>query len=366
MNAHDVKILIVDDSVIFRKAVEAALKETDGIKVIGSVRNGVKAMEFIWEKPPDLVTLDIEMPDMDGLQTLEQIQKYNSEHSYSKPIGVIMLSSHTKKGADTTIKALELGAFDFITKPESNSESESIEFLKRSLIPRVYNFATRRDLGVKTTLPPPQLEITKEIKKEKIIEPQAAINSLFIGISTGGPKSLNDMLPKLCSVTTQPIFIVQHMPPAFTESLAESLGKKCSHRVKEAQDGEVVCDRTVYIAKGGYHMVVRKSAGNRVLLGIIDQPPENGCKPSVDVLFRSIPAAYDSGAIAMILTGMGNDGSQSLRLLKRSGIIVLAQDEASSVVWGMPRAAFETGLVDKVVSLLDIPGVIENFCKSKK
>lgn len=357
MNNKTVNILVIDDSLVFRHAVEDSLRGEDGVEIIGSVRNGVRAMEFIALTPPDLVTLDVEMPDMDGLETLKQIQAFNTQHNLKPGIGVIMLSSHTKKGAESTISALESGAFDFITKPVEKSELESIASLKRLLLPRIHHFASMRSLGKPINRPTTQPVAPTMLAPLSTESSSGAIKAVVIGLSTGGPKALSEMLPLLSQKVKLPIFIVQHMPEKFTLSLAESLARKCTHKVKEGEDCELVDANTIYIAPGGRHMLLRLS-GSGAIISVTDHPPENGCRPSVDVLFRSVPAVYGSGVVAIILTGMGSDGSKSLRTLKRSGCAILAQDEATSVVWGMPGCAVATGFTDEIVPLMEIPEMV--------
>lgn len=355
------RILIVDDSLVFRHVVQEALQGENGISVIGSVRNGLKALEFIQTSRPDLLILDLEMPEMDGLETLKHIQEINAKTPEQPAIGVIMLSSHAQRGATLTIKALEMGAFDFIGKPEAASEAQAITVLNRSLVPKIHHFATRRELHREVKPITPTLA-GANLRKAPA-PPPSDIQAIFIGVSTGGPKALSELLPPLCNLTRNPIFVVQHMPPTFTASLAESLGNRCSHRVKEGEDGELVEEGTIYIAPGGMHMVLRKQGIEPLKIGLHTQPPENGCRPSVDVLFRSAPNAYQGNCIAIILTGMGNDGSRSLRHLKTAGIPIIVQDEATSVVWGMPGAAVETGFVDRIAPLPEIPQVVEYFLR---
>jgi two-component system chemotaxis response regulator CheB len=350
-------VLIVDDSLIFRHVVAAALEGEEGVHIAGSVRNGAKALEHIRSSPPDLVTLDVEMPEMDGLQTLAEIKKIEAARNDLR-IGVIMLSALTRKGADTTIRALELGAFDFVAKPRGASEEDSLRQLKASLLPKIHYFASRKSLGVRPPATP--------LRPVAAAPAAETINAVLIGVSTGGPKALIRMLPALCSHTTVPILIVQHMPETFTASLAESLDKKCPHTVKEGRDGEAIERATVYIAPGGHHMVVRRGIGGKAVIALNRQPPENGCRPSVDVLFRSAPAVLGGGIIAVIMTGMGSDGARSLRPLKRVGARLIAQDEASSVVWGMPGSAVATGLVDTVAALDDIPATVKNFIDTSR
>jgi len=359
-------ILIVDDSLIFRKAVEESLANENDIEVIGSVRNGIKALEFIEKRRPDLITLDVEMPELDGLETLAIIQELNAKTPDIFPMGVVMVSAFTHKGADITIKALENGAFDFITKPEGKIFDANKDILRRQLVAKIRYFASRMiaskkknsDQGVTIPTHPKLLQKPQPVT---IIEKKnQTIKALFIGVSTGGPRALVSMLPQLCEVTTLPIFIVQHMPPKFTESLAASLDTKCRYTVVEASENDIIQDKFVYIAPGGKHMLLRRR-GNDIVVVINEQPPEQGCRPSVDVLFRSAVPVYDGDVIAIILTGMGCDGTKGIRALKRSGAYVIAQDEESSVVWGMPGSAVRSGNVDEIISLNNIPNAIEKI-----
>jgi two-component system chemotaxis response regulator CheB len=344
------KILIVDDSLIFRKAVEESLSGQTDMQVVGSVRNGVKALEFIRSSRPDLVTLDVEMPEMGGLETLHAIQEINRENPDAPPVGVIMLSAHTRKGADTTIAALEAGAFDFITKPKTASLEESSDILRRQLLVKIRYFASRR-FSLARPAPAPAVPSPPG---------EAAVSSgraLFIGVSTGGPKALAAFLPPLCESVNIPIFIVQHMPSAFTRSLAASLDKKCRYTILEGRNDQTVRDRHAYIAPGDRHMLVRIRENDPVVV-INQQPPENGSRPSADVLFRSAAAVYGKRALALILTGMGADGTKGAGAVKRAGGRVIAQDEATSVVWGMPGSAVASGHVDEVAPLEKLPEIV--------
>ena len=348
------RLLIVDDSRIFRSAIEESLAGENDVEVIGSVWNGAKAMEFIKSTPPDLVTLDVEMPDMDGLETLKAIQEINASNTQSKPIGVIMLSSHTREGADTTIKALEMGAFDFIPKPEGKDLKESMKILRGQLLEKIRHFASRRvsfGLAVPRIVKPPKPVIAQPASVS------SRIKAIMIGVSTGGPRALASMLPMLCEEVDVPIFIVQHMPPTFTQSLAKSLDSRCRHKVMECRDDDVIQVRHVYIAPGGKHMLLRRTQ-QEVRTVVNDQPPERGCKPSVDVLFRSGATAYGRDLIAIVLTGMGEDGTRGAGILKRAGAFIIAQDEETSVVWGMPGSVQASGNVDKVLPLEEIPHTV--------
>ena len=362
-----IRILVVDDSLIFRHAVEDSLKLEPDMRVVGSVRNGKKAIEFITTNEVDIVTLDLEMPEMDGLATLDEIQKINSERKGVCQIGVLILTSKSVNGARTTIDALEKGAYDFIAKPQGSSETECIVNLKHDLVPRIRQYVrggtnlTRKTQVIAGIAAAKAASVEASIDKSKTFRGQARV--IVVGVSTGGPRALTEMLPKLCQKTSLPILIVQHMPPAFTLSLAESLGKKCMHKVKEGVDGESIVKQYVYIAPGGRHMMITRNVSGEAALAINDQPPENGCRPSVDILFRSAAAVYGSEVVATILTGMGTDGTLGLRPLKRAGAWIIAQDEASSVVWGMPGSAVETGLVDEIVELDKVPDAIAAAAK---
>ncbi|MCL1956087.1 MAG: chemotaxis-specific protein-glutamate methyltransferase CheB [Fibromonadales bacterium] len=357
------KILIVDDSRVFRSILEKMIANIPGVQVVGTVDSGLAAMEFLKIRPVDLMTLDVEMPGMDGLATLKKMLACKGELK-STP-DVLMVSSLTRTGSDITLKALECGAFDFIAKPAPEIPN-SQESLNRMLNTTISAWVSRKSRGGVT---PTRIGVhpaaaaagagsgfTYTLAKPSVHTKQ--IQAIVIGVSTGGPKSLADMLPKLCSMTTLPILLVQHMPPNFTKSLADSLNAKCNHTVIEGLPGTVVEDKTVYIAPGGCHMVVN-SRGTHYVLDNNNDPPENGCRPSVDVLFRSAAQAYPADTlVGVILTGMGNDGTPALQYLKNKNAYLIAQDEESSVVFGMPRAAAATGLLDKVATLIRIPEAI--------
>jgi len=353
-----IKVLVVDDSRIYRGIICAALEYAPDIEVIGNAFNGVKAMEFLKKGIlPDIISLDIEMPEMNGIETLKAIQEFNKEHSGEKDIGVVMVSSISKRGADITIEALENGAFDYITKPASDDREENISNLRYQLLSKIRTYHNVKSIKTaasdqkKSTLAKREFPTETEFSNKKI-------GAVIVGCSTGGPRALAEFLPELTKEISLPIFIVQHMPAFFTLSLAENLNKKCTHTVVEAGDNIEVSENHVYIAPGGKHMLLKKGATNNVLTSIIDSPPENNCKPSVDVFFRSVPLVCTKNVITIILTGMGNDGAKGLRPLKRKGSYIVVQDEQSSVVWGMPGCAVETGYVDKVLPLKEIAGDI--------
>lgn len=354
-----IKILVVDDTILYRKVIGDILKSEADIEVVGTANNGKVAISRIASLKPDLLTLDIEMPVCNGLEVLEYLRQ-NHPH-----ISAIMLSSLTRKGGDMTMKALELGAFDFIPKPEGGSMAENQALIKEALIPKVKAYARRLSIknilkgGQRTpsgqitrpsrgTTATPKTEPVKTVPTKRRLLPSTIIT---VGISTGGPNALTRMLPMLTAPIGVPIVIVQHMPPLFTKSLANSLDGKCSLQVKEAEDGEVLQNDVVYIAPGGKQMKIVANIGSHGKVKITDDAPENNCKPSADYLFRSVASLYKEKATAVIMTGMGNDGTKGLRLIKRHGSPVIAQDEESCVVYGMPKEAVNAGVVDLSVPL---------------
>lgn len=352
------RVLIVDDSRIFRAALEEALAGQEEIEVVGSVFSGAKALEFLRAAPPDLVTLDVEMPGMDGLETLLAIQRFNAARPEALPVGVIMVSRLTEEGADVTIQALEAGAFDFVTKPSGPSVEANLLALRQQLLGKIRQFMAGRR---KTAPASPRPQTASETPPVVRCPPLAGrrMRAILIAVSTGGPAALKTMLPDLCERVDLPIFIVQHMTSPFTRSLAESLARQCRHTVVEAFEGDMVKPKTVYIAPGGKHLLLRTVTGGKILTALNEQPPENGVRPSADVLFRSAAAVYGGEVVAIVLTGMMTDGTKGLGPLKRAGAHIIAQDEASSVVWGMPGSAVASGNVDEVLPLAQIPAAVQ-------
>lgn len=351
----NLRVLVVDDTIMYRKVVGDILAGIPDVEVVGTANNGKIALTRIHSLKPDLITLDVEMPIMNGLETLEAIQKEGLD------VGVIMLSTLTKRGSDITMKALEFGAFDFIAKPDAEAKQENIQFLRSALVPRIKAFAKRREMRalLKQKLrtgaaapaaprPVPVVAPSRRTGKSKAIA---------IGISTGGPNALTRMLPQVPKLGV-PIFIVQHMPPVFTKSLAESLDQKCALSVVEAAHGDIVKPDVVYIAPGGRQMKVVVGPGGSKTIAITDDPPENNCKPAVDYLFRSVAREYGALTTGVVMTGMGGDGTLGLRVLKSFGAVTLAQDEESCVVYGMPKTAIEAGVVDIVSPLEGIAAEI--------
>jgi two-component system chemotaxis response regulator CheB len=353
------RVLVVDDTAVFRRVITEALQGVPGVEVSGTASNGKLALSRIAALEPDLVTLDIEMPEMNGLEVLEAMR------SGGVKTGAIMVSSLTSRGGQLTVRALELGAFDFITKPERGDAEQNIALVREGLVPIIRAFERSREIrsilgacGSKSTVPPVAQPVRTASGAVSRSPRRTGSPIVLIGVSTGGPAALAKLLPSLPSKLGAPVLIVQHMPPLFTGPLAESLRKKCTLAVKEAADGEVALPGHAYVAPGGKQMKIVPGANGEILVRITDDPPEHNCKPAVDYLFRSAALHFPGRSIAAILTGMGNDGTEGLRLLKRSGCVSIAQDEASCVVFGMPKEAIAAGVVDTVASLDDIGGAI--------
>ena len=346
------RIMVVDDTVVYRKIVSDVLLELPDVEVVGTAHNGKAALLKIKTLKPDLLTLDIEMPEINGLEVLQQLQTEAPE------VGAIMLSTLTQQGGAMTMRALELGAFDFIPKPQSGTMADNKKAVKEALGPMLKAFARCRQIKSRLSVLP-KTQTAQRPAPRPLARPAAAIagraesaSIIAIGISTGGPNALSQMLPKIPGDIGVPIVIVQHMPPLFTQSLANSLNNKCELAVREATNGEPLLPNVVYIAPGGKQMkIVAGADGGRKIIQITDDPPENSCKPSVDYLFRSIAQHYVGRATGVIMTGMGSDGTEGLKLMKKNGAAVIAQDESSCVVFGMPKEPVESGLADVVAPL---------------
>lgn len=346
------KVLVVDDTALYRKIVADVLAELPDVQVVGTALNGKMALSKIAALQPDLLTLDVEMPEMNGLEVLEQLQRQRL------PVGALMLSTLTTQGGDMTVKALELGAFDFIPKPQDGSLAANKLAIKTAIGPMLKAFARQREIkkllrGAPAALPrsaPVVAPTTRKTTGETVRPGRAEI--IGIGVSTGGPNALARMLPTIPADIGVPIVIVQHMPPVFTQSLAKSLNAKCAIEVREAVDGEPLVPNTALIAPGGKQMkVVASNDGRNRIVRINEDPPENSCRPSVDYLFRSLASLYVGRATGVIMTGMGSDGAKGLTLMKQNGAHVIAQDEATCVVYGMPKAPTDAGIVDTVAPL---------------
>ncbi len=334
-----IKVLVVDDTALMRKLISDILKRDPEIEVVGTAPDGYLALQKIKRLKPDVVTMDVEMPRMDGLTALSKIME---EH----PLPVIMVSSHTYEGAKVTLEALELGAFDFIPKP-TGIKSEAFAIIADSLIAKV-KAAGGAKLKKREVQKEEKALDLKDFSRSKFV-----VDIVGIGISTGGPPSLRTIFKKFPGDYPVPITVVQHMPPGFTRALAERLDKISKLHVKEAENGEKLEKHTVYIAPGDYHMEIRNE---RVVL----KKGERiwGQRPAADPLFFSIAEEFGKFSLGVIMTGMGRDGASGLKRIKEMGGRTIAQNKETCVVFGMPRVAIEEGSVDLIVPLEEIPEAI--------
>ena len=343
-----IRVLIVDDSNFMRKALSKLISSDPDIEVVGLASSGEEALRDIPRLKPDVVTLDIEMGGMDGLTALERIMEEN-------PLPVIMFSAHTRRGAEVTVKSLQRGAVDFMEKP-SGAISMDLGAVRQELIKKLRVAARTAPAG----------SIVTEVKREKrgrrlrLKNPESSV--IAIGSSTGGVQALHSVIPKLPKSVPTPVVIVQHMPPLFTKSLAEGLDSTSSLTVKEAEEGDVLRAGHVYIAPGALHMTLRSYSGG-VSIHLDKEPEDELLRPSVDILFESIAQVYGGAALAVILTGMGNDGLRGMKLLKKKGAVSIAQNEASCSVYGMPKFIVDGGLADRVLPVGEIAKSIENAVK---
>ena len=359
-----IKVLIVDDSVLARRLITSALENDKGIQVVGSAVNGLNAIKKVGILDPDVVIMDVEMPELDGVEALKEIKKTHPH------VAVIMFSSLSESVTEKTIMALEAGAEDFLAKPTGAEDINEIRILIRSLlVPKILALK-----GMEREEPTPaQPTTTSPISTEATASTSNALAStagarstrsknkgarhhripveiLVIGVSTGGPNALAQLMPTIPASIPVPVLIVQHMPASFTTTLARRLDGASKLSVREARAGEVLQPGVVRIAPGGFHMVVEQKPQG-VILQLNEDPPEQGCRPAVDVLFRSVAEVYGQHTLALILTGMGKDGLNGSEAIVEEGGTLFAQDEATSVVWGMPGAVTRAGLAEKVLPL---------------
>ena len=347
-----IRVLIVDDSVVIRRLVTQALEQDPIIEVVGVASNGAIGLQRIPQLSPDVISLDIEMPGMDGLEMLRCIRR-----DFPK-LRVIMFSTLTERGAAKTFEALSLGADDYVAKVSNEgSLDRSLNRLRDEMLPKIKQFfrlpsqdwnAVRQELKQATAALParPQAPVARSNSN-----PRPKV--LVIGVSTGGPAALEVLLPALPANFPLPVMIVQHMPELFTSLFAERLNGRCRLPVREAAEGESVRPGSIYIARGNWHLEVLASprGASHNSLHLSQGPLENHCRPAVDVLFRSAAAVYGSGVLAVVLTGMGSDGMNGSRFIRAQGGSVLAQDQQSSAVWGMPGSVVNAGLAHKVLPL---------------
>ena len=345
-----IRVLIVDDSVVIRMLVSDCLSADPDIEVVGTAANGQIGLAKITQVNPDLVTLDIEMPVMDGLETLAAIRKTH------KRLPVIMFSTLTERGAGATLDALSLGASDYVTKPANvGSVGVAKDRISNELIPKIKALCGRQAPAPASS--PARLAAVSPKPLATRAATIARPEILAIGVSTGGPNALAALLPGLARNFPVPIVIVQHMPPLFTRLLAERLAAVSAFPGHEGVAGALLRPGEIWVAAGGSHMEVTRAADG-IRLRTHDGPPENSCRPAVDVLFRSVAQVFGSRALAVVLTGMGQDGLRGCEHIREAGGQVLAQDEATSIVWGMPGAVSQAGLADKVLPLHDLAAEI--------
>lgn len=347
-----IRVLIVDDAVMVRSRLSKILSTDPEIEVVGVAATGQIALAKLAQLNPDVVILDVEMPDLDGLQVLSRIRQ-NDAH-----LPVIMFSSMTTTGATATLDALTLGASDYVTKPSHLTNGDNVtQYLQSTLIPKIKALSQKVTLqGPQPPSQSPSIRPASDFPAKvlpahpQIRSSQAVAQIVAIGVSTGGPNALATLLSELPPNFPVPIAIVQHMPPMFTQLLAERLTTKCSLPVREAIAGATVCPGTIWIAPGDYHLRVQ-FMNSAVQLVVEQTPPQNSCRPSVDVLFESVAQVYGDRALGVILTGMGQDGLRGCQQIRERNGQILAQDEASSVVWGMPGFVVNAGLADAVLPL---------------
>jgi len=342
-----IRVLVVDDAVVMRKLISEVLTRDPGIEIAGVAAHGRIALQKLTQVNPDLVTLDMEMPEMDGLATLRELRKTHPK------LPVIMFSTLTSRGAVSTLEALAAGATDYVAKPANvGGITECIDRLQNELITKIKVHCRHVDMaawcGPQTPPASPAAIKTSSSSGPEIV---------CVGTSTGGPNALVEVFKQVPADFRLPVLIVQHMPPVFTAMLAERLTALGGLKFHEGAEGQRVEVGHAYIAPGGKHMEVRRMGLNRIL-HLQEEPPENSCRPAVDVLFRSAVMAYGANILGVVMTGMGKDGLRGCGWIRERGGHVLVQDEASSVVWGMPGYVAQAGLADKIVPLDQLAGEI--------
>ncbi|MGP1587761.1 MAG: protein-glutamate methylesterase/protein-glutamine glutaminase [Treponemataceae bacterium] len=376
----EIKVLVVDDSVLMRNLISRIISKAEGMTVIGTAMNGKFALDKIPSLKPDIIILDIEMPQMNGIQFLEARRAQNID------IPVIILSSIAKEGAAVTMDCLALGASDFITKP-SGSESPDLHVIAETLVEYISSYgrkykqlkslrgeteSTTRTFGSEfgkltgfgaTTVPSPTPQKTEAPKNSVTpLRSGGKIEIIALGISTGGPNALREMFPHLDPNLAAPMLVVQHMPAGFTQEFAKSLNALCPLEVQEAKDGDVLKPGRVFIAPGNQHIYVEKRQLATVVR-VNQDPTRSGHRPSADYLFDSVAKNFQNNALGVIMTGMGKDGAEMLAEMRRQGAYTLGQDEASAIVYGMPRVAYEYGAVQKQVPLANMAEEINKLVR---
>lgn len=346
-----IRVLVVDDAVVMRRIISDVIASDASLELAGVAANGRIALQKIDQVTPDIVTMDVEMPEMDGVATVRAIRKLHPK------LPVIMFSTLTQRGAETTIDALSAGATDYVTKPANvGSVGESINRLRADLIPRIKLHCRRGTVPEAIPAKAPVLPVSPAPAAPVRLARPVGVQSvevLCIGSSTGGPNALADVVSTLAKPLSVPVFVVQHMPPVFTRILAERLEKSAGFPCHEAREGQEILPGHLYLAPGGFHLELARE-GAKLRARLHEGAPENSCRPAVDVLFRSVAQHYGAGALAVVLTGMGQDGLRGSEAIRERGGRVIAQDEASSVVWGMPGHVAAAGLAEAILPLSHI------------
>ncbi|MBC7103438.1 MAG: chemotaxis response regulator protein-glutamate methylesterase [Parvibaculum sp.] len=357
--------MVVDDSAVARGIVTRTLQEEAGIKVVASVPNGLMALKAIEKQEIDIVILDIEMPELDGLAALPRLLEMQPD------LKVIMVSSASQRDADISLKTMAMGAADYVAKPKAGlggADGFRTELLNKV---RAHGASTSEAPRKKSETAQPRPEAKVQVKSpatvtraaRKLFRPDA----IAIGSSTGGPQALAEVLKNIDPALRQPILVTQHMPATFTALLAEHMTRYSGRLAAEARDGELLEEERIYIAPGGKHMLVEPRAAGGVILRLDDGPPENSCKPAVDPMLRSLARHFKERLLAVILTGMGSDGLKGCRTVLEEGGRVLAQDRESSVVWGMPGAVAQAGICEEILPLQKIgPAIVRVAAGEKK
>lgn len=349
------RVVVIDDSTVVRGLIARWLGEEAGIEVVGTAPDGASGLKLVERVQPDVVIMDIEMPGMDGLTALPKMLEL------ARDLKIVMASTLTLRNADISLKALRLGATDYVAKPSSARDAGAAETFRRELTEKVRTLGNvrrrNRPLPVGTTAGRPAVPAAKPAIKLRPF-PRIQPKVLAVGSSTGGPQALFQLFGQLNGRIRQPILITQHMPATFTTILADHLSRIAGAPCREAKDGDVVADRQIFVAPGDFHMTV-VADGPRRVIRLTQEPPENFCRPSVDPMLRSLAGVYGSGVLTVILTGMGQDGLKGGRVLTEAGAALIAQDEATSVVWGMPGAVATAGLCNAVLPLGEIATTVE-------
>ncbi|MDD3704561.1 MAG: chemotaxis response regulator protein-glutamate methylesterase [Clostridiaceae bacterium] len=343
-----IKVLIVDDSAFMRRIISDMLKTDADIEVVGIARNGKEGLEKIISLKPDIITLDIEMPIMNGLETLAELMKMKSAPK------VIILSNLRYEDGEAVVTALELGALDYIVKPTCLLISENAEQIREELIDKIKSICRSKGKYIPQIKSKPRPVFAIGKLNNGIESGKTFKYIVAIGTSTGGPQALQEVLTKLPEDIPATVLIVQHMPPGFTKSLASRLNGLSQLNVKEAEDGEELKRGWAYIAPGNYHMLVNKQNDNEYRISLNSEKQENGHRPSVSVMMKSVAESGHKNIIAVIMTGMGNDGSDGILKIKNIGGKTIAQDENTCVVYGMPKSAVNVGAIDTIAPLQDI------------